>query len=249
MERTYIALVEKDATSDYGVFFPDLPGCITAGTTFDEARAMAREVLALHLEGMAADEEQIPPPCSPDAALAHEDAGYAIALIAVEALPERTEEEARAELEAFLASDEYQEIYGTPLTEEELHNLYESPDEPPQSTISLKPVTDTGAARTYAALVRQVSDDGFMVSFPDLPGCTAAAGTLEDACEVAREALSLHLEGLAARGKAVTAPSPANVIWDEVDTGEAVALIVVEAAPGQNDEKGRPAFEVVSTTT
>lgn len=249
MYRTYLAFIHKDPDSSFGVTFPDFLGCTSGGDTFEDARKMAREALALHLEGMAADKEHIPPPCSPDAALAHEDAGYAIALIAVEALPERTEEEARAELEAFLASDEYQEIYGTPLTEEELHNLYESPEEPPQFSISLKPVADTGAARTYAALVRQDSDDGFMVSFPDLPGCTAAAGALEDACEVAREALSLHLEGLAVRGKAVTAPSPANVIWNDVDTGEAVALIVVEAAPGQKDEKGRSAFEVVSTTT
>ena len=35
--QSYIALIHKDADSDYGVSFPDLPGCITAGTTLDEA--------------------------------------------------------------------------------------------------------------------------------------------------------------------------------------------------------------------
>ena len=62
--RSYIALIHKDADSDYGVSFPDLPGCITAGTTMDDARAMAIEALAIHLEGMAADSEAIPEPSS-----------------------------------------------------------------------------------------------------------------------------------------------------------------------------------------
>jgi predicted RNase H-like HicB family nuclease len=62
--RPFIALIHKDADSDYGVSFPDLPGCITAGVTLDEARAFAAEALALHLEGMAADGEQIPEPSS-----------------------------------------------------------------------------------------------------------------------------------------------------------------------------------------
>ena len=58
--RPYIALIHKDATSDYGVSFPDLPGCVSAGVTLDEARAAAVEALALHLEGRADDGEAIP---------------------------------------------------------------------------------------------------------------------------------------------------------------------------------------------
>jgi predicted RNase H-like HicB family nuclease len=60
--RPYIALIHKDADSDYGVSFPDLPGCISAGATLDEARAMAEEALALHLEGLSADGEAMPEP-------------------------------------------------------------------------------------------------------------------------------------------------------------------------------------------
>ena len=62
--RPFIALIHKDADSDYGVSFPDLPGCITAGATLDEARAMAAEALALHLEGLAADGDPVPDPSS-----------------------------------------------------------------------------------------------------------------------------------------------------------------------------------------
>lgn len=62
--RQYIALIHKDADSDFGVSFPDLPGCVTAGATLDEARDMAAEALALHLEGLAEDGIAIPEPSS-----------------------------------------------------------------------------------------------------------------------------------------------------------------------------------------
>lgn len=62
--RHYIGLIHKDADSDFGVSFPDLPGLVTAGTTLDQARDMAEEALAFHLEGMANDGEAIPEPSS-----------------------------------------------------------------------------------------------------------------------------------------------------------------------------------------
>ncbi|MDB5534333.1 MAG: hypothetical protein JWO28_2648 [Hyphomicrobiales bacterium] len=62
--RQYIALIHKEADSDYGVSFPDLPGVITAGSDLDEARQMATEALAFHLEGLAKDGEPVPAPSS-----------------------------------------------------------------------------------------------------------------------------------------------------------------------------------------
>ena len=88
MERAYIGLVHKEPNSDYGVSFPDLPGCITAGGTLEEAREMAAEALALHLEGMAYSGLEIPNPSSADAVVAHPDACDAIALLVVKVLPE-----------------------------------------------------------------------------------------------------------------------------------------------------------------
>jgi predicted RNase H-like HicB family nuclease len=58
----YIGLIRKEADSDYGVSFPDFPGVATAGTTLDDAHAMAEEALAFHIEGMIADGEAIPEP-------------------------------------------------------------------------------------------------------------------------------------------------------------------------------------------
>ncbi len=48
----YPIVIHKDKDSDYGVTVPDLPGCFSAGATFDEALAMAREAIELHLEGL-----------------------------------------------------------------------------------------------------------------------------------------------------------------------------------------------------
>jgi predicted RNase H-like HicB family nuclease len=58
----YIGLIHKDADSHFGVSFPDFPGVITAGVTLDDARAMAEEALALHIEGLLEDGEAIPEP-------------------------------------------------------------------------------------------------------------------------------------------------------------------------------------------
>ncbi|MGH6867620.1 MAG: type II toxin-antitoxin system HicB family antitoxin [Methylocella sp.] len=60
--RQYVGLIHKEAESDYSVSFPDFPGCITAGRDLDEARAMAEEALAFHVEGLAEDGEAIPEP-------------------------------------------------------------------------------------------------------------------------------------------------------------------------------------------
>lgn len=62
--RNYIALIHKDSDSDYGVSFPDLPGLISVGSSLDEARAMASEALAFHLEGLAHEGDALPEPTS-----------------------------------------------------------------------------------------------------------------------------------------------------------------------------------------
>ena len=79
--RQYIALIHKDPGSDYGVSFPDLPGCVTAGLDLDDARAMAEEALSLHLDGMAEDGEPIPEPSSLEAVMADRENRDAVAIL------------------------------------------------------------------------------------------------------------------------------------------------------------------------
>ena len=67
---SYIGLIHKEAESDFGVSFPDFPGLVTAGRTLDEAREMAAEALALHVDGMIEDGEALPAPSSLDEVMA-----------------------------------------------------------------------------------------------------------------------------------------------------------------------------------
>ena len=58
----YLALVTKEEDSDWNVVFPDLPGCVTAGRSLDEAVAFAEEALALHVHGLREDGDAPPAP-------------------------------------------------------------------------------------------------------------------------------------------------------------------------------------------
>lgn len=87
----YIALLRKDPDSDYGVDFPDFPGCITAGSTLEEARAMAAEALEFHIEGMTEDGLPIPEPSGLDVVVADPENADAIPfLVSVPHTPSRT---------------------------------------------------------------------------------------------------------------------------------------------------------------
>lgn len=66
----YIGLIHKDDQSDFGVSFPDFPGAITAAASLDEARAMAEEALAFHVEGLIQDGEPIPEPSTLESVMA-----------------------------------------------------------------------------------------------------------------------------------------------------------------------------------
>jgi predicted RNase H-like HicB family nuclease len=81
---TYIAVIHKDPNSDYGVSYPDLPGCISAGSSLEEARAMAAEALAAHLEIMREHGDNIPTPSGLDEVQRHEFAEDALLFLSVE---------------------------------------------------------------------------------------------------------------------------------------------------------------------
>jgi predicted RNase H-like HicB family nuclease len=75
---TYIALLRKDPDSDFGVDFPDFPGCITAGSTLEETRMMAQEALQAHVECMVELGQALPEPSSLDAVMADPENAEAI---------------------------------------------------------------------------------------------------------------------------------------------------------------------------
>jgi predicted RNase H-like HicB family nuclease len=86
----YIAYLHKDAESDYGVSFPDFPGCITAGSTLEEAHRMAAEALSFHIAGMRKDGEQVPRPSTLDELRNDPDMKSAVAFLVEAVEPEKT---------------------------------------------------------------------------------------------------------------------------------------------------------------
>ena len=83
--RYFPAILEKTKNSDYGLSFPDFPGCITAGSTAEEALTLAEEALQFHVDGMVADGAQLPSPTSVDSLILDPE----IDLVAVSLVPVR----------------------------------------------------------------------------------------------------------------------------------------------------------------
>ncbi|MBZ9672430.1 type II toxin-antitoxin system HicB family antitoxin [Mesorhizobium sp. B2-1-8] len=79
--KQYIGLIHKDADSDFGVSFPDFPGVITAGKDLDDARSMAEEALALHIEGLVEDGDAIPEPSSLETVMTDADNRDGVAIL------------------------------------------------------------------------------------------------------------------------------------------------------------------------
>jgi len=58
----YVALVHRSKTGTFGISFPDFPGCISAGPSFEAAVDGGADALSFHVEGMISDGEKIPQP-------------------------------------------------------------------------------------------------------------------------------------------------------------------------------------------
>ena len=74
MTLRYIALIELERNEEselLGVVFPDLPGCISAGKSYEDAFRNAHEALTLHINGLREDGLPIPTPSSLENIEAH----------------------------------------------------------------------------------------------------------------------------------------------------------------------------------
>jgi predicted RNase H-like HicB family nuclease len=90
----YVAIVEEEEGKAFGVWFPDLPGCVSAGDTLDEVMANAGEALALWID--VAREHGTPIPAARSLTELRDDEGVAdemrrfmVALVALD--PRRLE--------------------------------------------------------------------------------------------------------------------------------------------------------------
>jgi predicted RNase H-like HicB family nuclease len=59
----YTVILEQGPTS-WGAYVPDLPGCVAAGETREEAAHLIREAIDFHIEGLRQNGEPVQEPHS-----------------------------------------------------------------------------------------------------------------------------------------------------------------------------------------
>ncbi len=63
MKKKYLIVIEE-TESGYSAYCPDLPGCVSTGSTEKEVESNMKEAIELHLEGLKQEGLDIPPPKS-----------------------------------------------------------------------------------------------------------------------------------------------------------------------------------------
>ena len=51
----YLVVIEGDRDSGYSAYLPELPGCVTVGDSIEETKALMKEAVKFHLEGLRED--------------------------------------------------------------------------------------------------------------------------------------------------------------------------------------------------
>lgn len=83
MTLQYIAVAEKEPDSAFGVWFPDIEGCFSAGDTLEEASTNAAMALRQHVEALESAGRTVPPPRTLDDVTRDEDVRMAVTAGAV----------------------------------------------------------------------------------------------------------------------------------------------------------------------
>ncbi len=83
MRKVSYPAVFEPSGDGYGVYFPDLPGCISYGDSYEDAQRAAAEALGLHLYGMEKDGEAIPAPSKNPKIDEATAPGYLVSLVTV----------------------------------------------------------------------------------------------------------------------------------------------------------------------
>jgi predicted RNase H-like HicB family nuclease len=78
MPTHYVAVIEKEPDSAFGVWFPDVEGCFSAGDTLEEAVANAAVALRQHAEAVESAGRRVPPARSIDQVLLEPDVASSV---------------------------------------------------------------------------------------------------------------------------------------------------------------------------
>lgn len=77
--KHYLGVVEKDAGSAFGMWFPDMPGCFPASDAFDDLPREAAMLLRQHVEVLESAGRPVPPPRPLDEIMVEKDVREALA--------------------------------------------------------------------------------------------------------------------------------------------------------------------------
>jgi predicted RNase H-like HicB family nuclease len=85
-QRFYPAVLERDESGAFGLWFPDFPGSVAAGRSQEEAMARAQDALAQAMQETAERDQALPTPTPVEAVDLPDDCDF-IAFVAVGATP------------------------------------------------------------------------------------------------------------------------------------------------------------------
>lgn len=89
------------------------------------------------------------------------------------------------------------------------------------------------ATSMYPAIIERAGDS-FSVFFPDLPGCTSAGASAQEAALNAEEALSGHLLDMAEHGDAIPEASDLGTLERDPEVEEVARILVKAELPGKS---------------
>lgn len=96
----------------------------------------------------------------------------------------------------------------------------------------------------FAAVFEPGDTKGYVITFPDLPGCITEGDTLENALVMAKEALELHLYGMEEDGDPIPQPTPP----ENIQVPEGVFVVPIEVyMPPVRDEMANKAIKKTLT--
>ena len=81
----------------------------------------------------------------------------------------------------------------------------------------------------YIAVVHKDPSSGYGVSFPDFPGCITGGKLIDEVKDMAKEALSGHIQTMREFGEKIPSPTKLDDIIVEQDYADAIAFFVVDA--------------------
>lgn len=60
----YVVVIEKANDESYSAYVPDLPGCVACGDTIEEAKALIKEAVNVHIDSLRRHGEPVPAPAA-----------------------------------------------------------------------------------------------------------------------------------------------------------------------------------------